>query len=89
MNTWTKTRAAALIAAALVAAAPAGVAQADICGGVGPGIIGAGPCYPPDNNNNDVPQQSSVSSWPPGADYGSGDAGGNASSAPIVPAANP
>jgi hypothetical protein len=84
-----RTRAVAIIVAALFAAAPAGAAQADICGAFGPGYIGPGPCYPPGNTNTDDTPPS-VSTWPPGADYGGGGDGGNGSGGPIVtPAATP
>lgn len=82
-------RSAAVMAAALFAVVPAGVAQADFCGGFGPGIVGPGNCYPPYNNNNGGDTSEGTGTWPPGADFSTG-GDGNASGPPIVtPAATP
>jgi hypothetical protein len=76
---------AAALAAVLVLA-PAGVANADICGGFGPGIPGPGLCGPPNNDGASDASQTDTS-WPPGMDYFSGGGGGNTPATPIVPVA--
>jgi hypothetical protein len=75
--------AAAIIGAAPLVTSSAGVADADDCGGFGPGIVGSDNCGPPDNNTGGG-RDAVYSSWPPGMDWGSnsGDDG-----TPIVPAA--
>ena len=66
--------------AAAFAVTSAGVANADNCGGFGPGIVGSDNCGPPDNNNGGG-RDSVYSSWPPGMAWGSS---GGDDSAPIV-----
>lgn len=90
---WIRINVVAGIVATLVAVAPAAAAQADVCGGFGPGIFGVygpGNCYTPPNYDNPSPAPS-VSTWPPGANFGSGGGGngGNGDAPPIVPAGGP
>jgi len=77
----------AILVATPFATSSAGVANADDCGGFGPGILGSDNCGPPDNNIGGGDSSSDYTTWPPGMDWGWNDGGDNTS--PIVPVLAP
>ena len=74
----------AMLMATAFAVTSAGIANADDCGGFGPGILGSDNCGPPDNDTGGG-RDSVYSSWPPGVDWGGSDGGDD--NTPIVPVA--
>lgn len=81
--------AVAIVVAAALTMVSVGVANADVCGGFGPGIVGPANCGPTnDTNTGGDGSQSDDATWPPGLDYGSDGGGGGTPASPIVPVAS-